>query len=184
MGTWRLNGRFFTTSLEFGGGGPPLDVEYQIQSITADRVSATHDGQESQWVRCSTSLSGGASAVPTPSPAPATAPAPTSAPGPAPSTNPDVAALVRQAELQAESRLPIRNGPVTITSVNSNGNTFYMQGTIAADLTELQWNQLDTRMRTGICSGATANLVRMGGRILIAMEDSTGETREVEITRC
>jgi hypothetical protein len=171
MGTWRLSGNRFTTSLQFGGNSP-LEVNYLIDGLSSQTASVTVDGEQGSWVRCTTSLSGAAN--------PVTPPVTT----PARSESSELAAQIQQAAAQVQSRLPLENGPLTILAVSADRTTLNMEATISADVAEAQWSQLEARMRGGICSGPSANLIRSGATVFVSMTDSAGERRSVTISRC
>ena len=130
------------------------------------------------WVRCPTQL---VADVPGPSGA---GTAPTVCTAPPTSGSGDVTAGLQQGAAEYQSRLPMRNGPVTISSVTAVGLTLRMEGTIAADLSESDWNQLDPTMRGNLCSGSFAAPIRRGATAETILTDIGGERRSITVSTC
>lgn len=95
-----------------------------------------------------------------------------------------VAAQLQQAVAQFQTRLPMQNGPTTITSVTARGTTMSMEGTVARPMTSTDWLQMDAGLRPRLCGGALANLVRAGGKVEVVMTDSTGFVHVLTISSC
>jgi hypothetical protein len=174
QGKWRLRGNLIEITL---GDAPTFNpfMAYNVIWIAREEMETTTESmaEPKRWVRC-----------PDPLTADNTAP-PVAGQTPAPSGGSgDLQNRLQQAVAQVQPRLPMQNGPVTITSIAAVGSTLRMEGTIAADLGEADWAMLDTAMRRNVCSGNFAEAVRRGATAETVLRDFGGETRTVTVSTC
>jgi hypothetical protein len=108
----------------------------------------------------------------------------TTAPTAPPAAGGDLAARLSAAAAQQRSRLPIRNGPTTITAVDATGTTLNLWVQIAGDLNAGQWSQLDQVLRTQTCGSPMGSLIRQGASIGYQMIDSGQEQRSLMVSSC
>jgi len=154
-GTWRLDGDRSYQGSEFVSLN--RKSSYRVNRLTRDAVDVTQEnGEEATWPRCSRTLASGASASVVTSSTP-TVTGPSAASGSA-----DTAAGLQQAVAQFQPRLPMRKGPVTISSVSAQGSVMRMEGSMAIDMAPADWARLDTSLRPSICAGSFAQAVRSG----------------------
>jgi len=124
---------------------------------------------------------------PTPGPAvPAPTPAPTPTPGPnASGMTPDqVAERLQAGVTQFQSRLPLRNGPATITAVSSSGTVVTMVMEISQQLTPNDWASLQPEFERSLCSGPFSQAISAGASAQVQVTDTTGASRTYTIARC
>lgn len=103
---------------------------------------------------------------------------------PAASADPQLATEIEAGVVRLRSQLPLRQGPLTITSVSSSGTALTIVGTLNVDVTPQQWSQMETRMRQGHCSGNEAAMIRRGASVITQLTDSTGEARTFTTSSC
>jgi hypothetical protein len=80
--------------------------------------------------------------------------------------------------------LPIRQGPVTITDITSDGSRLVLAGNVSSDITPGQWADIKLRLQEEHCSGTQASIIRRGGSITAHLTDSTGEKRSFTTAKC
>lgn len=103
---------------------------------------------------------------------------------PATPANPQLEQGIAAGVQMLRAQLPMRQGPLTITSVSSSGTQLTLVGTLAIDVTEAQWPQFEQGLRQGNCSGSSAQMIQMGASVVTQITDAAGETRSFTVDRC
>lgn len=85
---------------------------------------------------------------------------------------------------QYRSRLPMRSGPLTITSVVAAGDTLRIGVRVDKALTAAEVRGFERQAQQMTCTGPPASLVGMGARIDYAVTDASGETLSTTVDRC
>lgn len=98
-------------------------------------------------------------------------------------TNSRLSMGLSQAASQFRARLPMTSGPTTITDVQASGNTMTMYVTLSQPVGGL-WSQMDSALRSNICSGGFASLIRQGATAVVQMQDSVGSRHSLTVSSC
>jgi hypothetical protein len=128
--------------------------------------------------------------APAPGPAPGpVVPAPTPAPAPpgpngASLTQDQVAERLQAGVQQFQSRLPLRNGPATITAVSSTGTVVTMVMEISQALTPSDWAQLQPEFERSLCAGPFSQAISAGASAQVQVTDTSGDSRTYTIASC
>ncbi len=125
-------------------------------------------------------------------PAPAPGPVvPAATPTPAPpgpnagTLTPDqVAERLEMGVTQFQSRLPLRNGPATITAVSSSGSVVTMVMEISQQLTDTDWASLQPEFQRSLCAGPFSQAISAGASAEVEVTDTTGTSRTYTIASC
>lgn len=124
-------------------------------------------------------------------PAPVTpgpvAPGPVAPPAPnaGGSLTPDqVAERLQVGVQQFQSRLPLRNGPATITAVSSSGPVVTMIMEISQALTPSDWASLQPEFQRSLCAGPFSQAISAGASAQVQVTDTSGTSRTYTISSC
>ena len=128
-------------------------------------------------------------AAPAPvAPAPVTpgpvAPDPVAPPNAGGLTPDQVAERLQVGVQQFQSRLPLRNGPATITAVSSSGTTVTMVMEISQALTPTEWASLQPEFERSLCAGPFSQAIGAGASAQVQVTDTSGASRTYTIARC
>lgn len=115
--------------------------------------------------------------APTPTPVPST-------PNASGLTPEQVAERLQIGVTQFQSRLPLRNGPATITSVSSSGTVVTMVMEISQPLTPSDWTSLQPEFERSLCSGPFSQAISAGASAQVSVTDTNGESRTYTISSC
>jgi len=97
----------------------------------------------------------------------------------------DVETLVAQQAARVQPRLPLQQGPITITAVEAKGTELITSMTLPMDLTEATAQAFRTQVPTQQCAvPEVRDLIRRGARYSYRLTDSGGEVFNIEATSC
>lgn len=85
---------------------------------------------------------------------------------------------------QFQPRLPLRNGPATITAVSSSGTTVTMVMEISQPLTDSDWAALQPEFERSLCAGPFSQAISAGASAQVSVTDTTGASRTYTIASC
>lgn len=118
----------------------------------------------------------------TPAPTTTSTPAP---PGPSGSLTPDqVAERLEMGVAQFQPRLPLRNGPATITAVSSSGTVVTMVMEISQALSPSDWASLQPEFQRSLCAGPFSQAISAGASAQVEVTDTSGASRTYTIASC
>ena len=120
--------------------------------------------------------------APTPvAPGPVAPPAPNAGGG---LTQDQVAERLEAGVQQFQARLPLRNGPATITAVSSSGPVVTMVMEINQALTPTEWASLQPEFERSLCAGPFSQAISAGASAQVQVTDTSGASRTYTIARC
>jgi hypothetical protein len=93
-------------------------------------------------------------------------------------------------ELQAavraqQSRLPMRDGPGTITAMEAEGNRLIVTMNVEQDFGESEWDQMAAALQRNICGDrASSQMIGRGAEVVYRITDGDGERQNMITNRC
>lgn len=99
-------------------------------------------------------------------------------------TQDQVAERLQVGVSQFQSRLPLRNGPATITAVTSTGTVVTMVMEISQALTPNDWASLQPEFQRSLCSGPFSQAIGAGASAQVQVTDTSGTSRTYTVASC
>ena len=84
-----------------------------------------------------------------------------------------------------QSRLPMRDGPGTITAMEAEGNRLIVTMNVEQDFGESEWDQMAAALQRNICGdNASRQMIQRGASVIYRITDSDGERQNMTTNRC